>query len=393
MQAAQTHTFDVANLWRGYRREGPAFWADFSSKCTVIGRVVPLGPLDRTAWASAARAPTEGGAPWTHGIVGWFGYEAGADFERCPPPRGPRLLPDSWWGRIAAAAVLDPRGNVVHQVGALPIPRAGNTATARGTIRAEEADDEPFLRGVQSILAHLRSGDCYQVNLTRRDVLRGEFNPLATWLRLRADNPARRAVFLDTDEGTLLSNSPELLLRVRGGRALSVPIKGTAPVASPREALLRSPKERAELTMIVDLVRSDLGRVAAPGTVAAGPRRVGRVGHVWHAMRRVEASLAPGFDAVDAFAAVFPPGSVTGAPRVRAMEVIRELEPVPRGVYCGSIGWFAPGEADANVAIRTVSLRGDEAHVQAGSGIVLGSEPRRELAEAKLKVERLRAAL
>lgn len=386
-------TLDPADAWRRYRRQGPAFWADFGAEQTVVGQLAPLGDLGRHAWAAAVRAPTDAGPAWTHGLVGWFGYEAGAAFERCPPPAAARLLPDSWWGRVVAAVVLDGRGQVLHRVGRLP-PSVPPTPTGtRSSLTFEEPPDEPFLLGVARILDHLRAGDCYQVNLTRREVVRGRFDPLSIWLRLRAGNRARRAILLDTDEGTLVCNSPELLLRVRNGRALSVPIKGTARVDESPERLLRSPKERAELTMIVDLVRSDLGRVAVPGSIVAGPRRVGRVGHVWHAMRRVEAALAPGFDAVDAFAALFPPGSVTGAPRVRAMEIIRALEPVPRGVYCGSIGWFGPGEADANVAIRTVSIRGDEAHVQAGSGIVLGSDAARELAEARLKVERLKAAL
>lgn len=339
------------------------------------------------------RAPTAGGPAWTHGLVGWFGYEAGREFERCPEPAGPRLLPDSWWGRVAAASVLGPEGDLLHSVGPPPQAEPAAAPSPRSELHFEPPPDAPFLAGVTRVLAHLRAGDVYQVNLTRREVVRGRFDALAIWQRLRADNRARRAILLDTDEGSLVCNSPELLLRVRDGRALSVPIKGTAPGDEAPGELMRSEKERAELTMIVDLVRSDLGRVAAAGSVRTGPRRVGRVGHLWHAMRRVEAELAAGFDAVDAFAALFPAGSVTGAPKVRAMEIIRDLEPVSRGVYCGSIGWFTPEAADANVAIRTVSIRGNEAHLQAGSGIVLGSDPARELAEARLKMQRMRAAL
>jgi anthranilate/para-aminobenzoate synthase component I len=389
-----TQTLEALRLYRAYRQLGPAFWSDFSPGQTVVGQLEALGADTRGAWARAARTPTPSGPPWTHGIVGWFGYEAARDFERAPDPAGPRLLPDAWWGRVASAAVVDGAGRLRHQRGGAPPPAA--FAPARPTdpdLHVEEPDDAGFLAGVDRVLAHLRAGDCYQVNLSRREVVRGRLDPLATWLRLRERNPARRAVLIETDEGAVVSNSPELLLRARGGRVLSVPIKGTARVEEPREGLLRSRKERAELTMIVDLVRSDLGRVAVPGSVQAGPRRVGRVGHLWHAMQRVEATLEAGHDAVDAFSALFPPGSVTGAPRVRAMEVIRALEPVPRGVYCGSIGWFAPGEADVNVAIRTISFRGEVAHVQAGSGIVLDSVPERELAEARLKGERLRAAL
>lgn len=329
------------------------------------------------------------------GIVGWLGYEAGADFERMPEPAGARLLPDAWWGTVRAAAAFDRAGHLVasRNIDDVALVRELPVLAPRAVLRVDEPDPHIFLDGVAAVLEHLRRGDCYQVNLSRRLVVRGPVDPVGTWIRLRSTNPSRRGLLLDTGDGAVISNSPELLLRARGDRLLSVPIKGTAPLDAPRGWLLRSAKERAELTMIVDLVRSDLGRVAAPGSVLAGPRRVGRVGHVWHAMQRVEARLAAGFDVADAFAACFPPGSVTGAPKVRAMEVIRALEPVPRGVYCGSLGWFGPGAADANVAIRTISVRGDEAHVQVGAGIVLGSEPERELAECRLKAERMLAAL
>lgn len=247
---------------------------------------------------------------------------------------------------------------------------------------------------VSRALAHIRAGDCYQVNLARTIEVAEVSDALSVWRRLRALNPARRGVFLETPAGVVVSNSPERLLDVQGRRALSVPIKGTAAGDADPRVLLRSAKERAELTMIVDLVRADLGRVAEPGSVATGPRRVGRVGHVWHAMRRVEARLAPGADAVDAFGAVFPAGSVTGAPKIRAMELIRELETGPRGVYCGAVGWFgADGSASWNVAIRTVTVVDGRAWVQVGAGIVLGSDPAREYEETELKAQRLLAAI
>ena len=365
----------------------------------VVGSLAPLPEATPEVWRAAARTAgttPEVVGPWLAGVVGWFGYEAGAGFERMPPPAGPRLLPDAWWGTITRAAAFDDAGRLLAHRGFSPAelrPGAAPPVPPQSPLHFEEPPDEGFTSGVRRVLEHLRAGDCYQVNLSRRVVARGRMDALGTWLRLRAANRSRRGVLLEAGELAVISNSPELLLRARGRRVLSVPIKGTAPLTSPRAALLASEKERAELTMIVDLVRADLGRVAAPGTVRTGPRRAGRVGHVWHAMQRVEAELAPGFDALDAFGAVFPAGSVTGAPKVRAMEVIRALEPVPRGVYCGSLGWFGPGGADVNVAIRTVSLRGDEAHLQAGSGLVLGSDPDRELAEARLKARRMWEAL
>lgn len=381
------------------RARGPAFWADFGDARTIIGSLAAIPAHDVGSWRARVRAQAPAGGAWREGLVGWFGYEAGEAFERMPPPRTARLMPDAWWGQITAVVHLDRAGRAVYSRGLEPGELSGaalREPAPPGGATVEEPADEVYLHGVRRVLEHLRAGDCYQVNLSRRLVCRGAFHPLATWLRLRRDNPSRRGLFLETDDGAVVSNSPELLLRARRRSAvhvLSVPIKGTAALGSDPRALLQSDKERAELTMIVDLVRADLGRVAAPGTVWAGARRVGRVGHVWHAMQRVGAELAPGLDAVDAFAALFPAGSVTGAPRVRAMEVIHALEPVARGVYCGSLGWFGADGADANVAIRTISFRGDEAHVQTGSGLVLASDPARELAEARLKAERLLAAL
>ncbi|MSQ00608.1 MAG: anthranilate synthase component I family protein [Myxococcales bacterium] len=380
--------------WRRFHDEGPAFWADFGSVGTIVGQLLG-GDCRHTPRASPGGAPeADSAAPWATGSVGWFGYEAGAGFERMPAPIGPRLLPDAWWGTIGEVVIFDGAGRPTFARGR-PIPESDALPPSepRSVLTIQEPDDDGFLSGVHAILGHLRRGDVYQVNLSRRVVVRGRLDPLRTWLRLLGGNRARRAVFIDTGAGAVVSNSPELLLRARGRRVLSVPIKGTASGADSRRALLTSRKEKAELTMIVDLVRSDLGRVAEPGTVLTGPRRVGRIGHLWHAMRRVEATLAQGKDPWDAFSALFPPGSVTGAPRVAAMEIIRALEPCPRGVYCGTVGWFGERAADLNVAIRTISFLGDEAHVQTGSGIVLGSDPVRELAEARLKAERLLAAL
>ena len=361
-----------------------------------MGALEPVTVAGRGAWAAQARAGSADGPPWTSGLVGWLGYEAGAWFERMPDPVSGRLLPDAWWGRVGPVVVLDRDGTVRYRRGvpldALTSPPARVAAPPRAH-RLEEPADETFLDGVRTVLDHLRAGDCYQVNLSRRVVARGRFDPLATWLHVRSNNESRRGLFIQTDSGAILANSPELLLRARGRRALSVPIKGTAAAETDPSDLRRSEKERAELTMIVDLVRAELGRIAEPGSVRTGARRVGRVGHLWHAMQRVLATLPPGRDAVDALAALFPPGSVTGAPKVRAMEVIRALERVPRGVYCGASGWMGPAGADMNVAIRTISIRGDEAHVQAGSGLVLHSVPERELAEARLKAVRLLEAL
>ncbi len=427
------------HVFRHLRAGGDAAWFDVGRTSVLMalrdGEPYTLeeGP---SRWRERARLPSAQPSAGAHvgaaepaaylgGVAGWCGYEAGGWFVRTPPPRGPRALPDAWFGTVEAVATWDGlRWRVAHSdVGAArvsgllaPAGRTGHRPASADAFPAvsprpadppdagtrHEAARGTYEAGVRAIRAHLVAGDCYQVNLAREVIRDHVADPLDAWLRLRTRNPSRRGGVVHTRHGTLVSNSPELLLATRGDRALSVPIKGTARASDGEgaaRALLRSPKERAELRMIVDLVRADMGRFARTGSIRAGRRRVGRIGHVWHAMQRVQCTLAPGTDAVDALEALYPAGSVTGAPRMRAMEVIHALEPGPRGAYCGSIGGFFPGGAWWNVAIRTLTYTADgrtpdwrvSAHV--GAGIVIGSDPAREFDETTLKAERLLGAL
>jgi para-aminobenzoate synthetase component 1 len=269
---------------------------------------------------------------------------------------------------------------------------------ARSPSVAEDGSREDYEAGVRSILGSIRRGDVYQANLAWRSSVNAPADPLETWLALREDNPAERGAFLDRGDVAVISNSPELFLRVRalGSRrfAWSSPIKGTAPLAEGTARLEESAKERAELTMIADLVRNDLGRVARTGTVRWEPRQIRQCGDLWHAEQRVTAELRSRVDAIDAFVACFPPASVTGAPKVAAMEIIRSLEPVPRGVYCGAIGFFADdGAAHWNVAIRTATIAQGRAWFHVGAGIVADSDPAQEWAETLAKGSQLRRAL
>lgn len=383
------------------RAAGPSFWADRGRRWCVLGKLDGASLVDATSWRAAARRVLSRGRtshlPFEGGLVGWFAYEAGRHFERMPrSDTGP--LPEIWLAECGEFACHDRESGAWYATSGLVPALAGAEPIAAPpppSGRLVRADDRlEYENGVARILAHLRRGDCYQVNLARRLSVVDPGCPFDAWRRLRSSNPSRRGMLVETSDGAVVSNSPELLLAARGGRLLSVPIKGTAPLTAAPERLLASEKERAELTMIVDLVRSDLNRVARTGSVRAARRRVGRVGHVWHAMQRVGARLRPDRDASDAFAAIFPPGSVTGAPKIRAMEVIRDLEPVPRGVYCGAMGWFGPGgDAWWNVAIRTIQFAGGAAIVHAGAGIVLASDPTREYDETVLKAQRLLAAL
>lgn len=381
-------------------------FADLGRDYVLVAELEPAAATSETwrdlARESLARRGGSGPLPDLVGAhVGYFAYESGSWFESMPGPAAPLPLPIAWLGRVRRALCFHrptrtwlttgPRcGEILSLAASRPAPPTG---AAVGRI-VSRGDPERYRAGARAILEHLRSGDCYQVNLARRFDVADAGDALSAWLRLRARNPARRGLLVEFPGGAVVSNSPELLLEVREGRALSVPIKGTAPLHVDPHRLLRSTKERAELTMIVDLVRSDLARVAAPGSVRCGPRRVGRVGHLWHAMCRVTAALDRGRDAADAFAAVFPAGSVTGAPKVRAMEIIGDLEQGPRGAYCGAVGWFAPGGwARWSVAIRTISFAGARASLHVGAGIVLGSDPDRELRETELKAEAMLAAL
>jgi len=272
---------------------------------------------------------------------------------------------------------------------------------------AHVGDPAGFLQGVEQVLASIRAGECYQANLSRRLVVERAGSPLECAIRLRRTHPARYGAALHLgDGGQVISNSPELLLRVEDGQAETRPVKGTRPRGKSdkldRELarqLMDDPKERAELTMIVDMARNDLSRVCTPGSVVASPRVLASLPTLFHAEQSVQGQLSPGKDAVSALEATFPGASITGAPKVAAMEIIHALEPVPRGVYTGCIGFFADGgSAQWNVAIRTATFlpsgHGEHsAHVQVGAGIVADSDPRMELDETDWKARAWLAAI
>jgi para-aminobenzoate synthetase component 1 len=345
-------------------------------------------------------------------LAGYLGYEAGASCERMPlPVHAPRLPlvhlrpTDGHLVHHASTGQWTVHGTAQFQRDARSILRDVQSAPTVAKLPAPlplEGPRDGFLRGVRAALHHIRDGEIYQVNLSWEATSPPLKAPLQTWLQLRHHNPARRGAFLQlTRETAILSNSPETYLDVfwrEGERmARSVPIKGTvraAEGAAGRRHLERSPKERAELTMIVDLVRNDLGRVAGWGDVTTHPRTLTVCGDLIHAEQVVEARLRAGADALDAVDASFPPGSVTGAPKVRAMELIRALEPVPRGIYTGAIGFFAAsGEARFNVAIRTVTCTRSASTFHLGAGIVADSIPDAEWEETRAKGDRIHAVL
>lgn len=261
-----------------------------------------------------------------------------------------------------------------------------------------------FIRMVERAQRYITAGDIYQVNLSYpwQAAWPQEADALALYLKLRGVSPAPHAAFMQLAGTTVLSASPELFLRMQGSRIATRPIKGTRPrfandpardAAAVRE-LTTSAKERAELLMITDLERNDLGQVCEFGSVAVPELwRVESFAQVFHLVSTVTGILRPHVDHVDAFRACFPGGSITGAPKKRASEIIAELEPHARGLYTGAIGWFGfDGRSQWNIAIRTAVQQGDQITFHVGSGIVADSIPQHEYEETLHKAAGILAA-
>jgi anthranilate/para-aminobenzoate synthase component I len=360
--------------------------------------------------------------PFAGGWAGLLGYEARAGIEATPPRRRPPLgFPSLWLGRYEAVAAWDHRagGRYVAGLGrtrreAEGRARALGRRLGRGARRAPARDGgtgvprprqdaRTFQRAVRRAREAVLRGDIFQANVSQRYDARTAACPRALFRRLVASQPAPYMTYLDLGGGrVVLSASPERFLRVRGRVVETDPMKGTRPRGRDRAedrrlraALEASAKDRAELAMIVDLARNDLARVCRPGSVrVAVPRRLLRFARVHQAIAVVRGTLAAGHDRVDAVQAAFPPGSVTGAPKVRAMEVIDDLEGEGRGPYCGALGWFDEGgDMDLGVAIRTILLSGATASYRVGGGITLGSDPHEEWRETLAKGRGLFAAL
>ena len=259
-----------------------------------------------------------------------------------------------------------------------------------------------FLEGVAKVKERIAAGDVYQLVLSVRFAGKHTVDPFEVYRALRLINPSPYMFYLDIAGLQVVGSSPEALVKLQDGRAQLRPIAGTRPrgadVASDLEhetSLLADVKENAEHVMLVDLARNDLGRVAAAGTVGVAPYRViERYSHVMHIVSGVNGQLAAGKDAFDLFAATFPAGTLVGAPKVKAMEIIDQLEPVRRGLYGGTVGYFGEtGDMDQAITIRSLVFQGDQYTYQAGAGIVADSDPEAEYAEVLAKSAALRRAL
>lgn len=384
---------------------------DAWSAIEPVNRRSPQGLEELRRMLLGKEAAAEEGAhalPFERGWIGFLSYELGAFFEpsALPSRRTLKGVPLAGGWHCKAAAIHDAAAQAWWWTGDGDPPRLEAQEPLQGALVDPLRAEHPswnFADAVAETRQRIIDGALFQANLSQRWQARyqGSVRALAA-AALRSSAARYGAVIECPDGAAIISMSPELFLRVDGeGVVTTRPIKGTAPSARPPAELLASEKDGAELAMIVDLMRNDLARVCRPSSVRVlTPRRIETHRTVHHGVAEIEGRLRPGMDIVDLLVATFPPGSVTGAPKVAAMQLIDELEPSARGPYCGAVGFVAAsGEAEFNVAIRTITLLpGERAPnmccepatrrtllYSAGCGVVADSDPALEQAESELK--------
>jgi len=407
---------------------GDRFQISAAGKAGIWEAGDPLRALGRAAeqyglGGTAAPADPDG-PPFQGGLVGFVSYDAGPLVEPCPRrhPRDSRL-PDLRFGLYDTAVIVD-RALGETALWAWDLLGEGDRALERRVDRWLRALDEgpprqtphspsiltplhptisrsAYLDSVERAIEYIAAGDIFQVNLGRRFEARGCFKPLDLYVRLKESSPSPFGAYLAWDDMAVVSASPEWFYQTRGNRIVTRPIKGTRPRGRDRREderlaaeLAASAKDRAELVMIVDLERNDLGRVCEYGSVRVlETSRIESFSQVHHQVATIEGRLRPHVHAVAILRALFPGGSITGAPKIRAMQIIDELEPCRRGLYTGSIGYLSRGSSAWNIAIRTLVIEGDRAHFHVGGGIVADSVPEQEHLETLAKGRALRQLL
>jgi anthranilate synthase component I len=366
----------------------------------------------------------EGLPGFTGGLVGWFGFEcigyieprlSGGDKpDELDTPDILLMLSeelavfDNLKGRLYLIVHADPREDGAWEgaqarldalTAKLRQPGAGYPAPITCDVLDESHfvsgfTREGFIAAVEKSKDYIRAGDIFQVVLSQRLSVPFSARPVDVYRALRALNPSPYMYFLDVGDVQVVGSSPEILVRLQDGEVTVRPIAGTRPRGRTHDEdlaleaeLLADPKERAEHLMLIDLGRNDAGRVSEAGTVQVGEQFViERYSHVMHIVSEVTGRLLPGLSYADVLRATFPAGTVSGAPKIRALEVIRELEPIKRNVYAGSIGYIGwHGDADTAIAIRTAVIKDGRLHVQAGAGIVYDSDPDKEWDETMNK--------
>jgi anthranilate synthase component I len=385
----------------------------------------PLDALRALLDESAIPAEANGVAelpPMAAGVFGYLGYDMVREMERLPPAKpDPIGTPDALLVRPTLMAVFDSVRDEIWLVTPVrPLAETSAKAAYENALERLEAavaqlegpleiegqaqdalllqthapvsntTEARYLAMVEQAKSYIRAGDIFQVVLSQRFTSPFQLPAFSLYRALRRVNPAPFLCYLDFADFQIVCSSPEILVRARDGKVTIRPIAGTRPRGATREQdealaaeLLADEKERAEHLMLLDLGRNDVGRVAATGTVEVTEKFiVERYSHVMHIVSNVEGLLDPSHDVIDALSAGFPAGTVSGAPKVRAMEIIDELEIDKRGIYAGCIGYFgASGEMDTCIVLRTSVVKDGYMHVQAGAGIVYDSDPASEQRE------------
>jgi anthranilate synthase component I len=391
---------------------------------------LPGAPLEALREVIHRIEAEPGPIPFTGGLVGWFGYDTIRLVERLPNrPPDPFGLPIAQLARYDSVIIFDHahqrvlaianeiEGEVTMAAAERQLARMSKLLTHEVSGGGVAMPGEPlapvdtgppslgseeFRRAVATAKEHIADGDIFQVVLARRWRIPRRVEPLALYRAVRMVNPSPYMVLLESPDVSLVGASPEALVRKQGRHLETRPIAGTRPRGMDAEGdrglaedLLADPKERAEHLMLVDLGRNDLGRVALPGSVRVPSfMQIENYSHVMHLVSGVEAELAHGKDGLDALLACFPAGTVSGAPKIRAMEIIDQLEPESRGPYAGAVGYLSySGDVDTCIAIRTLVVQENETSVTAGAGIVADSDPASEERETENKAAALLAAV
>lgn len=384
------------------RGDGPSFLLE-SVDQGRLGRYSFLGSGTQIVDVARAEEAVAGGAP----VVGYLGYDHIATLEPTVPlPDGGRAVSESAF--IVAETLI----RFDHLRGVAEVMHGDTSAIAEqlaGPVeepqdRAERAagpttrtpDQATYEAGVRHAKDYIRAGDAFQVVLSQRASRPTPATGIGLYRALRRVNPSPYLFLLELDELALIGSSPETMVKLEGRRASLNPIAGTAkPEPGAEQRLLASEKDRAEHIMLVDLGRNDLSRVCKPGTVQVDRYlEVEHYSHVIHLVSEVSGALQDGMNAFDLLRATFPAGTVSGAPKVRAMQIISELEAYRRGPYAGAIGYALPnGDLDTCIALRTIFLIDGVAHLQAGAGLVADSDPTAEHEECLNKLAALERAI
>jgi len=384
----------------------------------------PLGWIER--YAAQFKMPEVASLPrFAGGLVGYFGYDTIRYIEprlsACPNPdplNTPDILLlvseefvvfDNLGGKLHLVVNVDPTTEQAYEEGVIRLQQLSSELRSHVLVQGvddeavKQVDEEDFMSGftqpryeaaVDKIKDYILAGDAMQVVLSQRLTIPYQAPPLSLYRALRCLNPSPYMFFIDLGAFQIVGSSPEILVRLEDDEVSVRPIAGTRPRGKDEEEdralekeLLADPKERAEHLMLIDLGRNDAGRVSETGSVKLTERMiVERYSHVMHIVSNVRGRLKKGMSAMDVLRATFPAGTVSGAPKVRAMEIIDELEPVKRGVYSGAVGYLGwNGNMDTAIAIRTAVIQKNKLHIQAGAGIVADSIPRNEWDETMNK--------